>query len=106
MNTICFDHKEVPVFVVDERTGKPKKVWVTVAIDHSTRYAFRPVITEGEAVKGDPNIVAMIAGVLIGEEVDGTAVGGRFDNVVSDNALAALRPPLSAFRMERKLRAH
>jgi len=96
MNTVAFDHKEIPVFVVDEKTGDPKKVWITLIIEYLTRWIFRPVITEGDGIKGDPNteaVVAQITGVLIGEEVEGfpgLLIGGLFENIRCDNALAHL----------------
>jgi hypothetical protein len=91
MALLHMDHKQIPISVIDEKTGEIKKVWATKYVDRATRYVFPIVITEGEGVGGDPNSESVIAGmaqVLIGEDVDGVHVGGEFKVLQLDNALA------------------
>lgn len=87
-----FDHTEVPVWVRDNEHEKPRKLWISVAVDWGTGLIFRPTFTDGdEHLKGDPNttsIVALVAGVMLGQDLDEVRVGGVPSLWVFDNAAA------------------
>jgi hypothetical protein len=85
-----FDHTEVPVWVLDPGDDNPRKIWISVAVDWATGFIFTPTFTEGdERLKGDPNttsIVALVAGVMLGQDLGDVRVGGIPSLWVFDNA--------------------
>ena len=87
-----FDHTEVPVWVRDPGDDKPRKMWISVAVDWATGFIFTPTFTEGdERLKGDPNttsIVSLVASVMLGQDCGDARVGGIPSLWVFDNAAA------------------
>lgn len=87
-----FDHTEVPVWVRDNEHEKPRKLWISVAVDWGTGLIFRPTFTDGdEHLKGDPNttsIVALVASVMLGQDLGEVQIGGIPSLWVFDNAAA------------------
>jgi hypothetical protein len=85
-----FDHTEVPVWIRDPGEDQPRKMWISVAVDWSTGFVFRPTFTEGdERLKGDPNttsIVALVTSVMLGQDFGDVRVGGVPSLWVFDNA--------------------
>lgn len=85
-----FDHTEIPVWYLDPGDTKPRKMWISIALDWATDFIFRPTFTEGdEALGGDPNtttIVSMVTSIMLGREFDGHMVGGIPSLWVFDNA--------------------
>ena len=87
-----FDHTEVPVWVRDPDDEKPRKIWISVAVDWGTGLIFHPEFTEGdERLKGDPNttsVVSLVASVMLGQDLDDVQIGGVPSLWVFDNAAA------------------
>lgn len=104
-----FDHTEIPVWVWNPLEAEPRKIWVSLCLDWSTGLVFRPVFTEGVGVRGDPNtssVIALIASVLIGQELAGTIVGGTPGILTFDNALAHLADACANGFAATPIRAH
>ena len=93
MQLVGFDHTECPTWCPRPDTDERFHPWLTVCIDYGTRVALSVVLTEGRGVGGDPNtksVVASVGSALLGWDVAGTHIGGRFDVIVADNAKAHL----------------
>jgi putative transposase len=106
-----FDHTEVPVFVWPGRPKDiPMKVWISLLTDWGTGFMFRPIFTQGlGGVRADPDtrsIIALVTGVLVGQEFDGQVVGGIPNLLVFDNALAHLGEAVKAGLLALPVSAH
>lgn len=88
-----FDHTEAPVWVYTPGDDKPRKMWVSIAVDWGTGYIFDAVWTSGQGLRGDPNtatLKSLVASVMMGQEHDGLTVGGVPTVWMFDNAAAHL----------------
>lgn len=96
LDRVIFDHTEADARLQRVYRGQLEtyRPWISLLLDHRTRFILGCTVTEGDGLRGDPNtevLVAMMAGAIRGSEAaDGTYVGGVPRLVQCDNAKAHL----------------
>lgn len=94
LDLVMFDHTEADIYLrrLYQNRFEQFRPWLSLLIDHSSRFILGWVVTEGDGIGGDPateSIIALMAQAIRGfEAADGTFVGGKPRLVQSDNALA------------------